>query len=85
MCIRDSLKGVRALCDEHGMLLILDEIQCGICLLYTSINPLHQRKDAVFRGFGIDTVFLQTVIDVVKVDENAYIFRRRVALLHTCF
>ena len=24
------LKGVRALCDEHDMLLILDEIQCGM-------------------------------------------------------
>ena len=26
----EFLKGVRALCDEHGMLLILDEIQCGM-------------------------------------------------------
>ncbi len=24
------LKGLRALCDEHGMLLILDEVQCGM-------------------------------------------------------
>ena len=36
------LKGVRALCDEHDILLILDEIQCGMgrtCLLYTSPSP----------------------------------------------
>lgn len=26
----EFLKGVRALCDEHGLLLILDEIQCGM-------------------------------------------------------
>lgn len=26
----EFLKGVRALCDEHGILLILDEIQCGM-------------------------------------------------------
>ncbi len=26
----EFLKGVRALCDEHDMLLILDEIQCGM-------------------------------------------------------
>lgn len=26
----EFLEGVRALCDEHGILLILDEIQCGI-------------------------------------------------------
>ncbi len=26
----EFLKGVRALCDEHSMLLILDEIQCGM-------------------------------------------------------
>lgn len=26
----DFIKGVRALCDEHDMLLILDEIQCGM-------------------------------------------------------
>jgi acetylornithine/N-succinyldiaminopimelate aminotransferase len=25
----DFMKGLRALCDEHGLLLILDEIQCG--------------------------------------------------------
>jgi acetylornithine/N-succinyldiaminopimelate aminotransferase len=25
----EFLKGLRALCDEHGMLLILDEVQCG--------------------------------------------------------
>ena len=24
------LKGLRALCDEHGLLLILDEVQCGV-------------------------------------------------------
>ncbi len=24
------LRGLRALCDEHGMLLILDEVQCGV-------------------------------------------------------
>lgn len=27
---KEFLKGVRALCDEHDMLLILDEIQCGM-------------------------------------------------------
>lgn len=26
----EFLKGVRALCDQHGLLLILDEIQCGM-------------------------------------------------------
>mgnify|MGYP000072588829 FL=1 len=26
----EFLKGVRALCDEHDLLLILDEIQCGM-------------------------------------------------------
>lgn len=26
----EFLKGLRALCDEHGLLLILDEIQCGM-------------------------------------------------------
>lgn len=26
----DMLKGLRALCDKHGLLLILDEIQCGM-------------------------------------------------------
>ena len=37
----DFMKGVRALCDEKGILLILDEIQCGMgsCLLYTSPSP----------------------------------------------
>ena len=53
--------------------------------LVNGIDSLHQRKDAVFRSFGIDAVFPQTVIDVVKIDKNAYIFRRRIALLHTCF
>src|SRR5262249_61798205 len=24
------LKGLRALCDEHGLLLVLDEVQCGM-------------------------------------------------------
>lgn len=27
---KDFLKGIRALCDEHDILLILDEIQCGM-------------------------------------------------------
>ncbi len=27
---QDFLKGLRALCDEHGLLLILDEVQCGV-------------------------------------------------------
>jgi acetylornithine/N-succinyldiaminopimelate aminotransferase len=27
---RDFLRALRALCDEHGILLILDEIQCGM-------------------------------------------------------
>jgi acetylornithine/N-succinyldiaminopimelate aminotransferase len=27
---RDFLRGLRALCDEHGLLLIFDEIQCGV-------------------------------------------------------
>jgi len=26
----DALRRIRALCDEHGLLLILDEVQCGI-------------------------------------------------------
>ncbi|WP_120499619.1 aspartate aminotransferase family protein [Roseovarius sp. EL26] len=26
----DLLKDIRALCDEHGLLLILDEVQCGV-------------------------------------------------------
>ncbi len=26
----EYLRGVRALCDEHGLLLILDEVQCGL-------------------------------------------------------
>ena len=26
----EFLKGLRALCDEHGLLLILDEVQCGV-------------------------------------------------------
>ncbi|MFN4240244.1 MAG: aspartate aminotransferase family protein [Erythrobacter cryptus] len=26
----DFMKGLRALCDEHGILLILDEVQCGV-------------------------------------------------------
>lgn len=28
---REYLQGLRALCDEHGMLLILDEVQSGFC------------------------------------------------------
>lgn len=27
----EFIKGVRKLCDEHGMLMMLDEIQCGLC------------------------------------------------------
>lgn len=27
---QEFLKGLRALCDEHGLLLILDEVQCGM-------------------------------------------------------
>lgn len=27
---QEFMKGVRALCDKHGLLLILDEIQCGV-------------------------------------------------------
>ena len=27
---REFLQGLRALCDEHGLLLILDEVQCGV-------------------------------------------------------
>ena len=27
---QEFLKGLRALCDEHGLLLILDEVQCGV-------------------------------------------------------
>ncbi len=26
----EFLKGLRALCDEHGLLLVLDEVQCGV-------------------------------------------------------
>ncbi|MCV0395928.1 MAG: aspartate aminotransferase family protein [Rhizobiaceae bacterium] len=26
----DMMKAIRALCDEHGLLLVLDEVQCGI-------------------------------------------------------
>jgi acetylornithine aminotransferase/acetylornithine/N-succinyldiaminopimelate aminotransferase len=26
----EFLKGIRALCDEHGLLLLIDEVQCGI-------------------------------------------------------
>ena len=29
-CTREYLQGVRALCDEHGILLILDEVQTGV-------------------------------------------------------
>ncbi len=29
-CTEEFLKGVRALCDEHDILLVLDEIQCGM-------------------------------------------------------
>jgi len=27
---REFLSGLRALCDEHGLLLVLDEVQCGV-------------------------------------------------------
>ncbi len=27
---KDFLQGLRALCDEHGLMLILDEVQCGV-------------------------------------------------------
>ncbi len=27
---QEFLKGLRALCDEHGLMLILDEVQCGV-------------------------------------------------------
>jgi predicted acetylornithine/succinylornithine family transaminase len=30
LCTREYLQGVRALCDEQGMLLIFDEVQCGL-------------------------------------------------------
>ncbi len=29
-CTEEFIKGVRALCDEHDLLLVLDEIQCGM-------------------------------------------------------
>ncbi|MCB2015745.1 MAG: aspartate aminotransferase family protein [Sphingobium sp.] len=29
-CTQEFLQGLRALCDEHGLLLILDEVQCGV-------------------------------------------------------
>ena len=35
----DYLKAVKARCEAVGALLILDEIQPGICLLYTSPSP----------------------------------------------
>ena len=34
----EFIKGVRALCDEHAMLLILDEIQCGMAVSYTHLD-----------------------------------------------
>lgn len=30
LATQEFMKGVRALCDKHGLLLILDEIQCGV-------------------------------------------------------
>ena len=30
LCGQEFLHGVRALCDQHGLLLFLDEVQCGM-------------------------------------------------------
>ena len=36
---RDDLRGLRALCDETGTLLILDEVQCGMGRTGTAVPP----------------------------------------------
>ena len=35
----EYLLGLRQLCDEKKMLLLMDSVQCGHCLLYTSPSP----------------------------------------------
>ena len=43
MCIRDSLKALRALCDEHDLMLVFDEVQTGVArtgTLYAYEQPV---------------------------------------------
>ena len=51
----EDLRAMRALCDEHGILLVLDEVQCGIGRtgkLFAQNGPHHADIMAVAKGIG---------------------------------
>jgi acetylornithine/N-succinyldiaminopimelate aminotransferase len=58
-CSESFLKSLRALCDEHGMLLLLDEVQCGMGRTgYMFAHEMYEvRPDIISTGKGLGSGF----------------------------
>ena len=54
-CTPEFLRGLRRLCDEHNLLLLLDEVQCGIGRTGTfyAFEPAGVRPDAIAMAKGL--------------------------------
>ncbi|MDP3070397.1 MAG: aspartate aminotransferase family protein [Opitutaceae bacterium] len=69
-CTPEFLRGLRALCDQHNLLLLLDEVQCGIGRTGTfyAFEPAGVRPDAIAMAKGLGGGF---PIGAIWVGERA--------------